>query len=255
MEPALLDGLEGKLTHLLLTLAESAMSSDEARFLSKTRLLWDMTKSPEYAASEGALQALQEKAQALEMHPFNLKKWIEKLLEIETAVLTLYALAVSGRRGGIVMCPLIVHNVPLPSKGSVEVALCDIKESWCPFGQSRTTTIEQIRTATESTSNHTILDARSYNKSMGNIRNSVSYEDSRGRIQPGWWPPPMENPQYTWTLKRIISGLDDEFFRSKYANSLAAPAPGVGSIFISPEEREMMDARKLYRTTKYSSTA
>ena len=126
------------------------------------------------------------------------------------------------------MCPLIIHNVPLPSKGSVEVALCDIKESWCPFGQSRTTTVEQICTATESTTNHTTLDARvhpecalvawtaqhreevapnitlipyiasskrhcvacylwlqSYIKSMGNIRKSVSYEDSRGGIQPG----------------------------------------------------------------------
>ena len=67
MEPPLLDGFEGKLIHLLLTLAKSAMNSDEARFLSKTRLLWDMTKSPEYAASEGALQALQAKAQALEI--------------------------------------------------------------------------------------------------------------------------------------------------------------------------------------------
>ncbi|KAJ7274263.1 hypothetical protein C8J57DRAFT_1715126 [Mycena rebaudengoi] len=258
MEPPLLDGFEGKLTHLLLTLAKSAMDSNESLFRICTRLLCDMTTSPEYAANAGALQALQAKAQALETHPFNLKRWIEKLLKIETAVLTLYALAVSARRGGIVMCPLIVHNVPLPSGESVEVALCDIVQDWCPPDQRRTAIIEQIRTAAGSITDHITLKARvhsecalvawtaehqeevapnvtlipyitssqrrcfachlwleSYNESMGPIYQLVSYEESHGGIQPGWWPPPMENMEYTQILEGIIDKLTFKLYTSK----------------------------------------
>jgi hypothetical protein len=44
------------------------MDSNESLFRICTRLLCDMTTSPEYAANAGALQALQAKAQALETH-------------------------------------------------------------------------------------------------------------------------------------------------------------------------------------------
>ncbi|KAJ7288093.1 hypothetical protein C8J57DRAFT_506651 [Mycena rebaudengoi] len=149
LDPPLLDGFEGKLTHLLLTLAKSAMDSDESLFRSCTGQLWDMTTSPEYTANEGARQALQARAQALETHPFSISKWINKLIKVEAAVAILYALALSPSRGRIVEWPLIVHNIPLPSNlEPVEVALCDIKDDWCPPGQSLDATIDQIRAAT-----------------------------------------------------------------------------------------------------------
>ncbi|KAJ7288088.1 hypothetical protein C8J57DRAFT_1641162 [Mycena rebaudengoi] len=147
LDPQLLDGFEGKLTHLLLTLAKSAMDSDESLFRSCTEQLWDMTRSPEYTANEGARQALQARAQALETHPFSIRKWINKLTKVEAAVAILYALALSPSRGRTVEWLLIVHNIPLPSKEPVEVALCDIKGYWCPPGQSLDATIAQIRAA------------------------------------------------------------------------------------------------------------
>ncbi|KAJ7288090.1 hypothetical protein C8J57DRAFT_1494410 [Mycena rebaudengoi] len=147
LDPPLLDGFEGKLTHLLLTLAKSALDSDESLFRSCTGQLWDMTRSPEYTANEGARQALQARAQALETHPFSIRKWINKLIKVEAAVAILYALALSPSRGRIVEWPLIVYNIPLPSKEPVEVALCDIKGYWCPPGQSLDATIAQIRAA------------------------------------------------------------------------------------------------------------
>ncbi|KAJ7910662.1 hypothetical protein B0H13DRAFT_2485998 [Mycena leptocephala] len=71
---------------------------------------------------------------------FNFEKCLDKMLKVESAVLTLYDLAVSPRRSHIVQNALMIHPVPLPIKKTTTISFSTLKDHF-PLNSD----IEQIK--------------------------------------------------------------------------------------------------------------
>ncbi|KAJ7274262.1 hypothetical protein C8J57DRAFT_1595285 [Mycena rebaudengoi] len=183
---------------------------------------------------------------------FNLSKWIEKLLKIETALAVLIALAKSPIRGKILDRPLIVHFVPLDGLAPIKVPFSDFEQEW----------VEKVRTAEGK--NEIALKRRIHSecglvawmathpdhlsnvvpfitcsklhclacsiwlKQFNSSMPKVMFEGSHGTLQPGWWPPILDDDAELDLLNRMTADLNTFFSTAKHPKDGSASSTSSG---------------------------
>ncbi|KAJ7123063.1 hypothetical protein C8R44DRAFT_876254 [Mycena epipterygia] len=123
-----------------------ATQHDWLDFRSFTRILRDFANQPNHRETLFRLQSqVDEILKDSEDLRFDLDKLIEKLIKVEVALVTLYALAVSPRRSEFVERELVVHSIEVPNKSAIHVDVDAIEDWWYPTSMNRKEAIEKMR--------------------------------------------------------------------------------------------------------------
>ncbi|KAJ7225923.1 hypothetical protein GGX14DRAFT_386635 [Mycena pura] len=90
-------------------------------------LLSTMTKERDYGIT---VARVQKRIDDSYFKFFDVEKSVAKITKVDTALLTLYALAVSPRRGEFVKKQLTVHYIAIPKRSTIDIDVRSIPNSW-----------------------------------------------------------------------------------------------------------------------------
>ncbi|KAJ7935086.1 hypothetical protein B0H13DRAFT_1949609 [Mycena leptocephala] len=219
------------------------------RFRSCTTLL--NAHAAKRQANIGAIESLKEVADRLPNGlAFDFEKCLNKLIKVEAAVLTLYNLALSGRRGHVLENELNVHEVALPARQLITLSFSAF-DTYLPIHPTSETIKAQMRVGVSSTEEDVTIISKvhsevqlvawvaqnlapevtlvpyitcsklhcfacfvwleEFNSLHDLTLPYVAFDGCHGGLQPGWLPPSLETVAMEQILGKMSSRLQDEF--------------------------------------------
>ncbi|KAJ7476118.1 hypothetical protein FB451DRAFT_1557904 [Mycena latifolia] len=123
-----------------------ALNRDWLNFRSVLRVLRDFANRPNYHETLSRLQSqVDDILKGSDGNRFDIEKSIVKIIKVEAALVTLYALAISPRRSEFVEKNIIVHSITVPAKSAIHVDVHAIEDWWYPDSMNREEVIEKMR--------------------------------------------------------------------------------------------------------------
>ncbi|KAJ6584822.1 hypothetical protein B0H19DRAFT_1227446 [Mycena capillaripes] len=120
-------------------------NNDWLRFRSFLRLLRDLTIRRDYSEIQTRLQSRVNESLKGSGLQLDLDKVIKKIIKIEEALVTLYALAVSPRMHDWVRRVVTVHSIPIPDKATIDVDVNAVEDWWYPRSMNRDEVIDKMK--------------------------------------------------------------------------------------------------------------